>query len=103
MAKPPPTEPTPLGDQMLIAGVAPITAHERLMLRAGSPILSIFGGRVFEPENREPLFLNTLRRNPEAVQNPCDFGLFDLDAHNQCDLIDLLRATETGASTPEKT
>lgn len=83
MTKTPLTEPTPLGDQMLIAGVAPITAHDRLMIHAAAPILP--------------------KRNPDAVQKPCDFGLFDLDARDQCDLIDFLRATETGAPTPEKT
>ncbi|WP_417462965.1 hypothetical protein [Kordiimonas sp.] len=81
MTKTPLTEPTPLGDQMLIAGVAPITAHDRLMLCAASPILP--------------------KRNPDAAQKLCDFGLFDLDARNQRDLIDYLRATEPGASTPD--
>ena len=101
MTKTPLTERTPFGDQMLIAGIAPIIAHDQLILRAASSILRFFGGRVFDPENREPLFLNTLRRNPEAAQKPCDFGLFDLDARDQCDLIDFLRATATGAPTPD--
>ncbi|UJQ94130.1 hypothetical protein [Mariluticola halotolerans] len=81
MTKTPLTEPTPLGDQMLIAGIAPITAHDRLMLRAAAPILP--------------------KRNPDAAQKPCDFGLFDLDDRDQCDLIDFLRATEPGAPTPD--
>lgn len=81
MTKSPLSEATPMGEQMLIAGVAPITAHDRLMLRAASPILP--------------------KRNPEATQKPCDFGLFDLEARDQCDLIDFLRATEPGASIPD--
>lgn len=81
MTKSPLTEPTSLGDQMLIAGVAPITAHDRLLLRAASPI--------------------SPKRNPDVAQKPCDFGLFDLDARDQCDLIDFLRANESGAPTPD--
>jgi hypothetical protein len=56
------TEPTPQGEQTLATGVAPITASDRLTLRAAAPM------------------------RPRAQQKPCDLGLFDLAARNQLDL-----------------
>ena len=58
----PQTEPTEQGDQMLVAGVAPITTRDRLRLRALAPLVS------------------------RIPQKPPDSGLFDLSARNQLDL-----------------
>jgi len=58
----PQTELTEQGDQMLVAGVAPVTPRDRLRLRALAPMA------------------------PRALQKPCDSGLFDLAARNQLDL-----------------
>ena len=72
------TEPTPEGEQMLIAGVRPLTLRDRLALRAAAPLA------------------------PSKQQKPCDLGLFDEGARNQTDLIDFIRAAHRGASsTPE--
>ena len=58
----PATEPTDQGDQMLVAGVAPITVRDRLALRLAAPL------------------------SPRAPQKPCDLGLFDEAARNQLSL-----------------
>ena len=58
----PQTEPTDQGEQMLVAGVAPITMRDRLALRMDAPL------------------------EPRAPQKPCDLGLFDLAARNQLSL-----------------
>lgn len=55
-------EPTAIGPQSLIPGVAPITARERLALRAAEPLVAT------------------------RPQRPCDVGLFDLNARNQLEL-----------------
>ena len=55
-AVPPPVEPTEAGDQMLVAGVAPITDRDRLTVRAATPL------------------------RPRKPQKPCDFGLSDGEA-----------------------
>lgn len=78
MTDTPLTETTPEGEQALVPGIVPITLRDRLMLRAAAPM--------------------TPKRNPDAAQKPCDIGLFDQAARDQCDLIDFLRAAETGAS-----
>lgn len=80
MTKTPLTEPTPEGEQGLVPGIAPITRHDRLQDRMAAPIAP--------------------KRNPDATQKPCDIGLFSEVARNQCDLIDLLRANDPGAFTP---
>ena len=59
---PPETEPTPQGDQVLVPGVAPISARERLAQRRAMPL------------------------GPRKPQKPLDIGLFDADARNQLDL-----------------
>jgi hypothetical protein len=58
----PASEPTEQGEQMLVAGVAPISARERLALRLAAPL------------------------TPRAPQKPCDSGLFDMAARNQLSL-----------------
>lgn len=55
-------EPTAIGLQSLVPGVAPITARDRLALRATAPL------------------------TPNKPQRPCDLGLFDANARNQLDL-----------------
>lgn len=55
-------EPTAIGPQALIPGVAPIGLAERLALRAAAPL------------------------EPKKPQRPCDHGLFDLNARNQLEL-----------------
>lgn len=55
-------EPTAIGPQSLIPGVAPIGPAERLALRAAAPL------------------------EPKKPQRPCDHGLFDLNARNQLEL-----------------
>lgn len=59
-------EPTEAGLQGLIAGIAPISLACRLRLRAAAPL-----------EARKP-------------QQPCDLGLFDVNARNQRDLFSKL-------------
>lgn len=56
------TEPTPIGLQSLVPGVAPISVADRLAQRAAAPL------------------------EPKKPQRPCDLGLFDLNARNQLDL-----------------
>jgi hypothetical protein len=53
------TEPTDQGEQMLVGEVAPITARDRLTLRAAAPLC------------------------PRVPQKPLNIGLFDEDARNQ--------------------
>jgi hypothetical protein len=56
------TEPTPQGEQMLVCGVEPITARDRLSLRWAAPLA------------------------PRVPQKPLNIGLFDEDARNQLSL-----------------
>jgi hypothetical protein len=56
------TEPTPQGEQMLVTGVQPITARDRLNLRWAAPLA------------------------PRVPQKPLNIGLFDEDARNQLSL-----------------
>jgi hypothetical protein len=56
------SEATPIGEQVLIAGVIPITTADRLALRAAAPM------------------------EPKRPQRSNDCGLFDLNARNQLDL-----------------
>lgn len=55
-------EPTPIGEQALVTGVAPITAHDRLAFLIAAPLL------------------------PKRPQRAADYGLFDLAARDQLDL-----------------
>lgn len=55
-------EPTAIGLQTLVPGVAPISLADRLVQRAAAPL------------------------EPKRPQRPCDLGLFDLNARNQLDL-----------------
>lgn len=73
MSAPLATEPTAIGKQGLVPGVAPISARDRLRLRAEAPLA------------------------PTRPQRACDLGLFDLAARDQLDLLALLR----GAPDPE--
>lgn len=63
-------EPTDVGAQSLIDGVRPITLGEKLTAITGHPM--------------------TPRRNPNALQKPCDHGLFDEVGRAQIDLLDLI-------------
>lgn len=56
------SEPTPLGEQFLVCGIAPVRLADRLALRAAAPLL------------------------PIKAQKPLDIGLFDLAARNQLEL-----------------
>jgi hypothetical protein len=56
------SEQTPIGVQMLVSGVAPITPAQRLAIRADAPLL------------------------PKKPQRAIDHGLFDLNARNQIEL-----------------
>lgn len=56
------SEPTPVGEQVLMPGVQPINLRERLERRMDAPLL------------------------PTKLQKPLDIGLFDLAARNQLDL-----------------
>jgi hypothetical protein len=56
------SEPTTIGDQCLVPGIAPITIRDRLELRAAAPLA------------------------PAKPQRPMDVGLFNLSARNQLDL-----------------
>lgn len=62
-------EPTDTGLQKLIPEVAPITAADRLALRADAPL------------------------RPKKLQKPCDFGLFDLAGRDQLDMFTKLPPT----------
>ena len=74
------SEPTPVGDQILTPGVAPVRLAERLTLQLAAPI--------------QP-------RRYRGPQKPCDLGLFDETARAQTDLVDLLR--QTSPTHPAKT
>jgi len=56
------TEPTAVGTQLLVPGVAPISLRDRLAMRAAAPL------------------------EPKKPQRPPDIGLFDLAARSQLDL-----------------
>ena len=55
-------EATPIGNQTLVPGVAPITPAQRLSLRANAPM------------------------EPRKPQRPADHGLFDTNARNQIEM-----------------
>lgn len=55
-------EPTGIGPQTLIPGVAPISSADRLQQRAAALL------------------------EPKKPQRPCDIGLFDINARNQLEL-----------------
>jgi hypothetical protein len=55
-------EATPIGNQTLVPGVAPITPRDRLTMRADAPLL------------------------PKKPQRPIDHGLFDTNARKQIEL-----------------
>jgi hypothetical protein len=66
-AAPPPSdrlasEQTPIGEQTLVYGVAPITPRDRLIMRANAPM------------------------EPRRAQRPADHGLFDTNARNQIEM-----------------
>jgi hypothetical protein len=56
------SEQTPIGEQILVHGVAPITPAQRLALRADAPL------------------------SPKKPQRPLDLGLFDTAARNQIEM-----------------
>ena len=56
------TEATPIGNQTLVPGVAPITPRDRLAIRANAPM------------------------EPRKAQLPADHGLFDTNARNQIEM-----------------
>ncbi len=56
------TETTPIGNQTLVPGVAPITPRDRLAIRANAPL------------------------EPKRPQRPADHGLFDTNARNQIEM-----------------
>ena len=56
------TEPSPVGEQCLIAGVRPVSMKARLEVLAAHPLVS------------------------DRLQKPCNIGLFDDVARNQLDL-----------------
>jgi hypothetical protein len=55
-------EATPVGNQILVPGVAPITPRDRLAMRANAPL------------------------EPRKAQRAIDHGLFDFNARNQIEL-----------------
>lgn len=56
------SEQTPIGEQTLVHGVAPITPRDRLAMRANAPL------------------------EPKRPQRPADHGLFDTNARNQIEM-----------------
>ena len=56
------SEQTPIGEQTLVHGVAPITPRDRLAMRANAPM------------------------EPRKPQRPADHGLFDTTARNQIEM-----------------
>ena len=56
------SEQTPIGEQSLVYGVAPITPRDRLAMRANAPL------------------------EPRKAQRPADHGLFDTNARNQIEM-----------------
>ena len=69
------SEPTPIGEQQLVPGVAPITTRDRLQARMAAPLL------------------------PTRPQKPLDLGLFDMAARNQLDLFGI--SGRAGLGHPE--
>ena len=69
------TEATEVGEQTLMDGVRPVTVRDRLGVMAAMPM--------------------TPKRNPSAIQKPCDHGLFDEVGRAQLDLCDLIQTKET--------
>ena len=67
-------EPTAIGEQGLVQGVAPITPRDRLAILAAAPLA------------------------PAKTQRHADFGLFDLAARDQLDLFAALRMCAAGAA-----
>jgi hypothetical protein len=61
-AQPLASEQTPIGNQTLVPGVAPITQHDRLAMRADAPLL------------------------PKKPQRAINHGLFDTNARKQIEL-----------------
>ena len=66
------SEPTPIGEQRLVPGVAPITMRDRLQARMAAPLL------------------------PTRPQKPLDLGLFDMVARNQLDLFGISGRRQLG-------
>lgn len=88
----PHTEPPPEGQQGLVPGFAPVTLHERLMVRMAAPIA---------PKRNSRCRAETLRHRPGNLSSGrSETGPGNEAAHDQCDLIDFLRAKNSGASTP---
>ena len=56
------SEQTPIGEQVLVHGVAPITARDRLAIRANAPM------------------------EPRKAQRPADHGLFDMISRTQIEM-----------------
>ena len=56
------SEPTPIGEQVLVPGVQPITPTERLAMLANAPM------------------------QPRRPQRPADHGLFDTNARSQIEM-----------------
>ena len=56
------SEQTPIGEQTLVHGVAPITPRDRLAIRANAPM------------------------EPRKAQRPADHGLFDLISRTQIEM-----------------
>lgn len=56
------SEPTAIGEQMLVCGVAPITSAQRLALRADAPLA------------------------PRKPQRPINHGLFDIVSRTQIEM-----------------
>ena len=56
------SEQTPIGEQTLVHGVAPITPRDRLAIRANAPM------------------------EPRKPQRPADHGLFDLISRTQIEM-----------------
>lgn len=69
----PQIEETDVGAQTLIGGVRPVTLGEKLTARTTNPM--------------------TPKRNPNAVQKPCDLGLFDEVGRAQIDLLDFINTS----------
>ena len=70
MSRKPQIEQTEVGEQTLIDGVCPVTLGEKLTAMTRHPM--------------------TPKRNPNAVQKPCDLGLFDEVGLAQIDLLDFI-------------
>ena len=56
------SEQTPIGEQTLVHGVAPITPRDRLAIRANAPM------------------------EPRKAQRPADHGLFDIISRTQIEM-----------------